>query len=177
MIFSKNTLKLLHEAGWHKKRRTDTSEFCQILSSEGFAPSGKITEFLKRFGNLRIRQKTGDCFHFDISEAVSNVDPDWITENYSERAGSNLCAIGEAFSGYMVLCMSPKGEVYAGFDETLVYVGASGEEAVSNLCSGHELVKVPELKQNLSLKQSLLLQGMWNLCLIVRTFEFDNAWT
>jgi len=150
MTFLKNTLKLLHEAGWHKKRRINTGEFCQVLRAQGLAPSPKITDFLKRFGNLKVKQKTGDYFHFDISEAVDNVDPDWIIENYSERADSNLCIIGEAFNGYMVLCMSPKGEIYAGFDETLVYVGASGEEAINKLCLGHELVRVPELNTGLS---------------------------
>lgn len=45
----------------------------------------------------------------------------------------------------MTLCMSPKGEVYAGFDEILVFVGVSGEDAINALCSGHELAKVPEL--------------------------------
>ncbi len=47
MIFSKNTLKLLHKAGWHKKRRINVSESCQVLISEGFTPSVKITEFFK----------------------------------------------------------------------------------------------------------------------------------
>ncbi len=90
-------------------------------------------------------------------EAVDNVDPDWVIENYSERTDSNLCLIGEAFNGYMALCMSPKGEVYAGFDETLVYVGVSGEEAINKLCLGHELAKVPELNTGLSddLKDSI----------------------
>ncbi len=87
---------------------------------------------------------------FNVPEAIGNVDPDWVIEDYSERVKDKLCIIGEAFNGYMVLCMSSAGEVYAGFDNTLVYVGVSGEKAIDSLCAGKKLVKVPEINPEIS---------------------------
>ncbi|MEN8220867.1 MAG: SUKH-3 domain-containing protein [Pseudomonadota bacterium] len=147
--FSKTTLKLLYQAGWFEKRKVNISEFIQVLHEEDFSLPKKVAQFLKSFGKLKIKQPGGDYFHFDVIEATLSVDTDWVKQDYSERVGEKLCIIGEAFNGYMTLCMSPQGEVYAGFDDTLVYVGTSGYDAIEALSLGYELAKVPELAPEL----------------------------
>ncbi|MDM8522151.1 SUKH-3 domain-containing protein [Desulfococcaceae bacterium HSG8] len=124
-------------------RKLEISHFRRALREEGFYMPERVAMFLKSFGELEIKQANSDYFHFDVIKAVSGVDPDWVKEYYREQTHEELCIIGEAFNEYMVLCMSSAGSVYAGFDDTLVYVGASGEEAVEALlCSGHELPEV-----------------------------------
>jgi len=147
--FSKTTLKFLYQAGWFEKRKVNISEFIPVLHEEGFSLTKKVAQFLKSFGKLKIKQPGGDYFHFDVIEATLSVDTDWVKQDYSERVGEKLCIIGEAFNGYMTLCMSPQGEVYAGFDDTLVYVGTSGYDAIEALSLGYELAKVPELAPEL----------------------------
>ncbi len=150
--WTKKTLKSLHQAGWFENREININEFRQALREEGFVMPNKAAQFLKVFGKLKIEQLCGDYFHFDVAEAVESVDPDWIKEDYSKRAGEKLCIIGEAFNGYMTVCMSPQGRVYAGFDDTLVYAGASGNEAIETLSLGYELTEVPELDVTLGVQ-------------------------
>jgi len=47
----------------------------------------------------------------------------------------------------MILVMSSDGEVFAGFDSFLCYVGTSGDDAIESLCSGRLLQKIPQLEQ------------------------------
>jgi len=43
----------------------------------------------------------------------------------------------------MVLMMDPAGAVYAGFDEALVKLGGSGEDAIETLCTNRKSEKIP----------------------------------
>lgn len=165
MMFSKETIKYLCEAGWSENYKIKDIEFVKDkLRAAGFAIPNKVAVFLNHFGNIRVENNSDDSFHFNAPEAIGNVDPDWVIEDYSARVRDKLCIIGEAFNGYMVLCMSSAGEVYAGFDNTLVYVGASGEEAIDKLCLGRKLVKVPEANPEVSaeLKDSINNRSLIN---------------
>ncbi len=52
-----------------------------------------------------------------------------------------------ACDAHMILVMSSDGEVFAGFDSFLCYVGTSGDDAIESLCSGRLLQKIPQLEQ------------------------------
>lgn len=151
--FSKKTLDLLRHAGWKEDwKAAHLNEYQQILTDEGFELSDTVTQFLTRFGGLLVEHphaqlpEETEHFHFEVIKAVEGIDPDWVKEDYSERVGKPLCIIGEAFNRYMVLAMSPDGQVYAGFDGTLVHVGQSGEDAIEALCTGRELEQVADDK-------------------------------
>ncbi|MDM8560851.1 SUKH-3 domain-containing protein [Candidatus Parabeggiatoa sp. HSG14] len=181
-IFSQQTLNDLYQAGWYKGRKCQQfSEYKHLLNQEEFELSDSIEQFLKSFGGLfikcshnvfeqlfrsfgpllatnphaKVRDATSD-FHFDVIKAVHRVDSLWVSVDYSERIGEPLCTIGDAFRGDMVLSMSLTGKVYAGADDFLVYVGASGEEAIEALCTGRELEKVPELTTPLEITVDVL---------------------
>jgi len=179
--FSEKALTLLRKAGWSQNwEATHFSEYQKILTEEKFELSDAVTLFLKRFGGLLVKHPHAklpsetEYFHFDVTKAVKGVDSDWVKDDYSERVGQPLCIIGEAFNRYMVLAMSPDGEVYAGFDSTLVHVGQSGEEAIENLCSGRELEKIPELTASIEVTVEMLNHFFENER-VQKTYGFLNA--
>jgi hypothetical protein len=45
--------------------------------------------------------------------------------------------------GYMTLMMTPDGRVFASFDDTLVQVGASGDDALEAICMNRAMPDVP----------------------------------
>lgn len=149
--FSKTIFNLLTQAGWSPSRECEHFQYYrQLLTAHHFQLSEVQAKFLKNFGGLLIKHPHAvkfdliDNFHFEVEQALQGGDPDWVKEDYSERVGESLCVIGEAFRRGMVLCMSPTGKVYAGTDDWLVYVGASGEEAIEALGAGRKLIPVPE---------------------------------
>jgi hypothetical protein len=148
--FSTETLVLLHNAGWKEGRYVEIKNYEEVLNNEGFSIHDCVKNLLKEFANLTVIHPHAkvsnekDYFHFDVSKAVKGRDPYWVKEDYRVRVGKNLCIIGEAFRGYMVLSMSDDGNVYAGFDDILVHVGISGDDAIEALCTGRKLLEIPD---------------------------------
>jgi hypothetical protein len=68
-------------------------------------------------------------------------------EEYNLRVGSELCVIGLYHRGRMVIMMDGEGRVLGGYDETLVHIGGSGEEALQSLCLGGDFSPVPFLEE------------------------------
>lgn len=140
---SKQTVECLNRAGWNPNRAIDTSEFEASLRAAGFVVSDAVLNFLKEYGGLRITYphfkvaNTQDDMHFDVSVVVRHVLP-VVVDAYAKVLGKDLCPIGEASQGYMVLLMDEQGQVYAGYDDFFVYVGSSGVAAIEALCSGKD---------------------------------------
>jgi|JI10StandDraft_1071094.scaffolds.fasta_scaffold305936_2 hypothetical protein len=147
--FSKVTTSYLEKAGWSNDRNfQNTLEYLNALNSEGYRVFGSVENFFKNFGGLVIKHPHGkakekeDYFHFNVIKAIENYDSSWILDEYSLQSGKELCIIGEAFRGNLVLCMSQDQNIYAGIDEDLYLVGVSIEEAIENLCQGKDLKKI-----------------------------------
>lgn len=146
--FSAETRTLLQQAGWSEDRYVDTSEYEKSLKSEGYPIHAVVMDFLRQFGGLlvvhphhRLKEEK-DEFCINPSVAASHIYPEPV-EDYSERVGAPLCVIGEAFSYHMTLVMDPDGKVYAGYDDTLIYVGNSGIDAIEAICSGRDMPEIP----------------------------------
>ncbi len=58
---------------------------------------------------------------------------------YSKIVGSPLSPIGEASGGYLKLMIDERGRIFGGYDQVLLAIGTSGEDAVEALCSGRKL--------------------------------------
>lgn len=162
--FSKETLQLLHKAGWDENRKdTIVSEYLKALECEGFHVSEAVKEFLYYFGGLFIKhphakiKEKFDYFHFDVIKALKSGDTSWVLEEYSSRVGKELCIIGEAFRRSLILCMSPDRCVYAGIDEALFFVGNSGDSAIETLCHGYDLQEISEQYDDLSIFISIAI--------------------
>ncbi|MBD2499004.1 SUKH-3 domain-containing protein [Anabaena azotica] len=152
-VFSEETTRLLEQAEWHESRNIDTSEYKEILESEGYSIYPNVMKFLSCFGGLHVKYphkrvpQLEDDFHFNVPQAVGNIYPERV-QDYSDRIGVPLCVIGESNRGYMILMMTPEGQVYAGYDDFLVFVGDSGIDAIEALCSGRELAEIPFLESD-----------------------------
>ena len=147
--FSETTLRLLHKAGWHDGYQKDTTDYQEALKKEGYPIHPSVISFLTRFGGLHVTHPHArvpdmeDWFDLDPAKAAANVSIRAIKNGYNKRVDNELCVIGEAFRGYMVLMMAPDDKVYAGYDDLMVSVGDSGEDAIEALCTGRELPEVP----------------------------------
>jgi len=147
--FSTETESILIKAGWQNGRKIDTTGYEQALKEEGFEIPNCVITLLQEFGGLRIVHphakvpgKTDD-FIFEVVKATCHYLAGWVKGNYSRRVGKKLCSVGEACDAHMILAMSFDGEVFAGFDDFLAYVGCSGDDAIEVLCSGTKLREIP----------------------------------
>ncbi len=148
LTFSATTHALLRRAGWSETRRVDTGPYVAALRTEGYPVHPIVVEFLERFGSLTVVhphhkvRNSDDRFHFDVARAVSRADPENV-EVDSERVGTPLCVIGEAYCGYMALLMDSAGKVYASLDDLLIHIGDSGPDAIEALCTGRSTTELP----------------------------------
>jgi hypothetical protein len=114
------------------------------LVTEGYEPTSHLTDFLGSFAGLRVSHPAArapgfeDYFHLDPIKAVNGIYRERVNM-YEERVGERLCVFGEAFREHMVLMMSSTGTVYAAYEDVLVRVGSSGEDAIEALCTGRKL--------------------------------------
>ncbi|AFZ26624.1 hypothetical protein Cylst_4546 [Cylindrospermum stagnale PCC 7417] len=152
-VFSEETTTLLYHAEWHESWNIDTTEYKEVLESEGYSIYPTVMNFLSSFGGLHVKYphkrvpRLEDDFHFNVPEAVANIYPERV-KDYSDRVGVPLCIIGESNRVHMVLMMAPEGKVYAGYDEFMVFVGDSGVDAIEALCSGRDLVEIPFIESD-----------------------------
>lgn len=149
--FSAKVKALLEEQGWHEGRVIDVNEFKETILKEGYTWIKSVEEFLKEFGELKISFTTGNNtisnLHFDLIKAVDDIFFEW-TKVYSERIGNiEVCPIGQAFNDHLTILMDKTGKVYGGYDQSLFFIGNSGEEAIERICSNGELIEVPPLRQ------------------------------
>lgn len=147
--FSQRTLEVLYKAGWSEERFVDTSEYEKRLKLEGYPIYEVVVDFLKSFGGLRLVYphfrvpQEQDEFIIDPILAAADIYAENVTEDYSERVGTALCVIGEAFSRHMTVMMASDGKVYAGYTDVLILVGNSGVDAIEALCRGQEMSQIP----------------------------------
>lgn len=147
-MFSDKVLGILKSSGWKPCRKVDTNKFVKILEAEGYTVYNSVLIFLESFGNLRIvfpslfKDENFDTITFNIEKAVKEISHDWILEEYSERVGTKLCLIGQGFSNHMSLSMDINGKVYGGYDDFLVLIGNSGNEAIELLCTRKKFTEI-----------------------------------
>lgn len=145
--FGTRTQKCLDEAGWGRDRKIDVESMVAVLHADGYEISTTVREFLQRFGELVLNYPhyrnpaLVDHCHFDAATAARNVFPQQVTA-WTDTARKTLCPVGEAFHDHMTLVMSPDGQVYAGLDDYLYFVGPSPKDAIESLCEGREIAKV-----------------------------------
>lgn len=147
MLTSK-AIEFLKVAGWTENRKIDISRYENALQKEGYIINKVIRDFLISFGGLKIKhphhgiQNKEEEFHLDPILAISGIYPEKI-EEYNKRTGSILTVIGEASNRYLVLMMAEQGAVYAAYDDFLIFLGESGEEAIVTLCEGKQATEIP----------------------------------
>ena len=137
-------MQCLLEAGWRPGRNVPVPEEAEAeLRADGHALLPSARAFLAEFGGLTVihphaRTAGPDRFVIDALLAVRGRDSDWVRE-YERRSGEPaLTPVGEAARGYLIMCMGSGGYVYGGYDDFLVRLGTSGDDAIEALCTGRE---------------------------------------
>ncbi len=151
-IFLEVIVAILHNSGWFEQRKVNTSEYAQMLKSEGYPVHASVIDFLSCFGGLRVIHphhrvpQEKDVFCLDPAVGIEGICAERVFEEYELRVGTPLCIIGNALRDYMTLLMDAEGKVYAGYDECLVMIGDSGIDAIEALCRGRNSLEIPELE-------------------------------
>ena len=141
--FSTFTLTQLKAAGWREERRFDPSHYERFLEAKGYTVFPVVTEFLTRFGGLRIARPSwrlpGNIhwFHFAVDIVGAAPSKSQIEDDIADIQ-TPLCLIGNAYDAWMPMVMDTDGNVYISF-EGLHYLGASGEDAIEALCTNRPI--------------------------------------
>jgi len=147
--FGELTLQCLLTAGWHPGRNVSLPEQAETEPrADGHALLPSARAFLAEFGGLTVvhpharAPASTDRFVIDALVAARGTDPDWVRD-YERRSGETaLTPVGEAARGYLIMCMGPGGHLYGGYDNFLVRLGTSGDDAIEGLCTGREAPQV-----------------------------------
>jgi hypothetical protein len=147
-MFSEKVDAILKEGGWHQDRAIDTSAIEAFLRAEGYPVVPAVVDFLRSFAGLSFVNPdaippAAEDWSFDVARIAKN-NVDIVCKYYAKRVGRDLCVIGEAVGGYMLLMMDPLGRVYGGYDDAMLLVGNSPTEAIEALCDERVLPSVPE---------------------------------
>jgi len=139
-VFSPVALAYLRKAGWTPKRVVRTSLYEEPYKAEGLSLLLKAKSFLGKFGGLIIcyvtKSQQQDVLEFLAERAVQGMGNGGV-EGFEELIGvAPLCPIGHYLFGTCLLLMDSRGRVFGGSDETVTFIGATGEKAISNILSG-----------------------------------------
>ncbi|HEY2264460.1 MAG TPA: SUKH-3 domain-containing protein [Streptosporangiaceae bacterium] len=142
--FGELTTRCLLKAGWHPGRNAFLPEEIEAgLRADGHVLLPSARAFLAEFSGLTIihphaRTHTSDRLVISALLAAEGRDAGWVRE-YERRSGeSALTPVGEAARGYLIMCMGADGHVYGGYDDFLLRLGISGDDAIEGLCTGRE---------------------------------------
>lgn len=142
-------MQCLLQAGWHPDRSVFLSRETEAeLRANGHLLVPAARAFLTEFGGLTVTHRharvptTLDRFVIDALLATRGRDPDWVREYERRSAESVLTPVGEAARGYLIMCMGPTGNLYGGYDHSLIRLGTSGDDAIEGLCTGREATQV-----------------------------------
>ena len=135
--FSSPVRELLYRDGWRPNRRININHFGNIISSDdGYVLDSFSRSFLCNFGNLEIHHekyrgsgKDSSIFSPNLALANSPI----MREEYSEITKSSLCPVGVGYSEHLTYFLSPKGEMFGGFESYFCRIGTTVEDAFENI--------------------------------------------
>ncbi|MFI1106299.1 SUKH-3 domain-containing protein [Streptomyces melanogenes] len=128
-------IEFLEGIGWFPGRCVDLQDDLEAWSTEGYAASGSVLEFMAECSGLQFDYPrhpavggTHGCLvagAFSAQQVARSLVMD-----YEERLGVELCPIGYAASGSLFLYMAPDGATYGGHDRFLAKVADDGYHAL-----------------------------------------------
>ncbi len=147
MKMSEETKTILHDYGWSAERKVCTTKYEKAFECEGYKTFKSALDFLREFGgiyfeipipNSGIKGKA----HFDAIQATKDIYIE-VVQAYEHRVGERLLPVGEANNYQCTLLFSESGKMYAGLDDTLLFLGNNYEEAIENLCQRLDKAAIP----------------------------------
>lgn len=114
-----------------------------VLIKNGYRPPTSVVtsdpseEFLRHLGGMCIKFKRAEDFDH-INVFTEKESEGW--EDYEEKVGDRLHAVGTVYSDHMTLLVGQvRGEVYLAYDETFIKAGSSIQEAIKAILFEEEM--------------------------------------
>jgi len=139
---------VLMSAGWYPTRKINTKIIQEELISIGCIWFKAVNDFLEEFGGLSIpfnRQDGSiDTICFDVERLIRKIDISWITDEYKNRLDSrDLCLVGQAYTGHIILFMDQEGVIYGGYDEEVFLIGENSYQAITTIIENLPIKEIP----------------------------------
>ena len=132
----------LRAAGWLPIRERNTPVYETAYQDEGVSLLPATHDFLRRYGGRVIRyedqSKNLDILEFCADDAVRGMGGGGLRQVERLLDVRPLCPIGHYQYGTCMLLQDETGRVFGVSDDTTVFLGDSGEEAIENILSGRE---------------------------------------
>ena len=137
-MFSNKAKKYLRKAGWFPGRLVDMDNYLAAVEVKVGRVPDCVRDFMREFGGLFVTHPhptvRGDDEDFAFLSG-DHVPKSKILGYFAKELNQNVYLIGAASNGYYWLLMADNGMVYADMDGQLFFIGHSGKDALSALCS------------------------------------------
>ena len=146
--FDTKTLNIIQLNGWSDTRTVDINEYIKYFKDTNQVVKPFVLEFLKSFGGLEIKrpnpkfQAISNTFLIDPIEGSYSMDSKR-REYYENWLNKSLCIVG--FDDNSTLLIAPDEEVYTTFDDTVLRIGSSIQDAtIQNFCHHRPSKMIPK---------------------------------
>jgi hypothetical protein len=137
--------KILIESNWFLGRKIDINEMEKFLENEGYIVFDRAKEFLGQFGLLKITfNHPYSAKHKSVIKIDTRFIPVYksVVDAYNRYYKKSMVPVAHYQLNSMVIYIAEDGMFYGGFDESIIELGGSFEEALYNLVHGIKLEKV-----------------------------------
>ncbi|MHC0019162.1 SUKH-3 domain-containing protein [Acinetobacter pittii] len=133
-----NIEEYLINCGWYKGRKTDIEHTVEAWKADKYKIFNSAIVFVQSFNGLNIaheayRGKEKDFSYFNSIKATEGIDPAWIIEEYSLKAGNDLLPIGFGYSEHLTYFIDPSFKFYGGYDDYFCKIGDSVNSFFNNI--------------------------------------------
>ncbi|CAA0285338.1 SUKH-3 domain-containing protein [Acinetobacter baumannii] len=133
-----NIEKHLIEYGWYAERKIDIKSVIETWKADNYRVFDSAIFFVQSFNELNIvheayRGKEKDSSYFNSIKSTKGIDPAWIFEEYSLKAGNDLLPIGLGYSEHLTYFIDSSYRFYGGYDDYFCYIGDSVNSFFNNL--------------------------------------------
>lgn len=128
----------LINCGWYTGRKIDIEHIIEAWKADKYKIFNSAIVFIQSFNGLNIaheayRGKEKDFSYFNSIKATEGIDPAWIFEEYSLKAGSDLLPIGFGYSEHLTYFIDPSFKFYGGYNDYFCKIGDSVNSFFNNI--------------------------------------------
>ncbi len=151
MRFTPLTDQCLRAAGWFPGRQVDILPASRLLETDGYTIFPVAGAFIAEFNGLRInvlnrRGRKYELLELDAIVAAKGESKSKLQVAIPAVVGTQLCPVGEAYSGYTTLSIGADGRVFFSYDTFVHLAGATADQALDNICEDVDMKCILELK-------------------------------
>jgi hypothetical protein len=137
-------VQALARAGWVPTRSVDIEVDLQTLAKDGYSTFPAAVEFLRQYSGLQLpivdRLGRPDEIWFSAHRACMGIASSWI-RTYSDRSGTTVLPVGEAYHGHLTLLIGENGHWFGGYDNEFGLIGEDLLSCLDNLISNAQFIR------------------------------------